>query len=88
MSCGVGRRHGLDPILLWLWCRLVATAPVRPLAWESPYMAGAALEKTKKYIYYTNPMVQYTLRVINNNDDDNELDLCPVSPTKVLSSAY
>ena len=50
MSCGVGRRHGLDPELLWFWCRLVATAPVRPLAWELPYAAGVALEdkKTKK----------------------------------------
>ena len=33
-----------DPSLLWLWCRLVATAPIRPLAWEPPYAAGAALE--------------------------------------------
>ena len=48
MSCGVGRRHGLDPTLLWLWHRLAATALIRPLAWESPYAAGAALEKTKR----------------------------------------
>ena len=25
-----------------------ATAPIRPLAWEPPHAAGAALEKTKK----------------------------------------
>ena len=52
MSCGVGRRHGLDLALLWLWCRLVATTLVRPLAWEPPYAAGVALkgqkEKNKK----------------------------------------
>ena len=48
MSCGVGRRHGLDPVLLWLWCRLVATAPIGPLAWESPYAKGSAQEKDKK----------------------------------------
>ena len=48
MSCGVGRRHGSDPEVLWLWRRLVATAPIRPLAWEPPYAAGAALEKAKK----------------------------------------
>ena len=24
--CGVGRRHSLDPALLWLWCRLAAAA--------------------------------------------------------------
>ena len=48
MSCGVGRRHGLDPTLLWLWYRPVATAPIRPLAWEPPYAEGAALEKAKR----------------------------------------
>ena len=32
-----------DPVLLWLWCRPAATAPIRPLAWESPYAAGVAL---------------------------------------------
>ena len=31
-----------------LWCRLVATAPIRPLAWEPPYAAGAALEMAKR----------------------------------------
>ena len=33
--------------MLWLWCRLAAAAPIRPLAWEPPYAAGAALENTK-----------------------------------------
>jgi len=47
MSCGVGGRCGSDPALLWLWCRPVATAPIRPLAWEPPYDMGAALGKTK-----------------------------------------
>ena len=44
---GVGCRHGLDPALLWLWCRPAATAPIRPLAWEPPYATGTALEKAK-----------------------------------------
>ena len=48
MSCGVGRKLGWDPVLLWLWCRPVATAPIRPLAWEPLCAAGVALEKTKK----------------------------------------
>ena len=26
LSCGVGRRHGLDPALLWLWGRQAVTA--------------------------------------------------------------
>ena len=42
-----GRRHGLDPTLLWLWCGPAATAQIQPLAWEPPYAAGAAL-KTKR----------------------------------------
>ena len=48
MSCGAGGRGGLDLVLLWLWQRLAATAPIGPLAWEPPYATGAALEKTKK----------------------------------------
>ena len=48
MSCGVGRGRGSDPVLLWLWRRLAATAPIQPLAWESPYATGAALEKAKR----------------------------------------
>ena len=48
VSCSVGCRHGSDPELLWLWRRPVATAPIRPLAWEPPYAVGAAQEKTKR----------------------------------------
>ena len=48
MSCGVGCRCGSDLIWLWLWYRLAAVAPIGPLAWESPYAAGAALKKKKK----------------------------------------
>jgi len=36
MSCGVGHRCSSDLVLLWLWCRPAATAPIRPLAWEPP----------------------------------------------------
>ena len=48
MGCGVGRRRGSDPMLLWLWRKLAATALIRPLAWEPPYAMGVALGKTKK----------------------------------------
>ena len=48
MSCSIGRRHSSDPALLWLWCGLAATAPIRPLAWEPPYAVGVALEKAKR----------------------------------------
>ena len=48
VGCGVGRRRGSDPELLWLWWRPLATAPIRPLAWDLPYSAGEALEKAKR----------------------------------------
>ena len=48
MSCGIGRRHGSDPMLLWFWHRPAATALIRPVAWEPPYDMGAALENPKK----------------------------------------
>ena len=50
MSCGVGYRRDLDPELLWLRCRQMATAPIRPLAWEPPYAVGVALKKKKRQI--------------------------------------
>ena len=48
VSCGVGHRRGSDLALLWLWCRPAAAAPIRPLAWDLPYTAGAALKREKK----------------------------------------
>ena len=49
MSGGVGRRHGLDPTLLWLWWRLAATATIiQPLALEPPYAVDATLKRQKK----------------------------------------
>ena len=48
VSCGVGRRHGSDLTLLWLWRRPVAIASIGSLAWEPPYVVGMALEKDKR----------------------------------------
>ena len=45
MSYGIGCRCGSDPLLLWLWHRLAATALTGPLAWEPPCAVGAALKK-------------------------------------------
>ena len=42
-------RHGSDPVLLWLWRRLAAAAPIPFLARESPY-AGATLKKKKLFL--------------------------------------
>ena len=48
MSCGVGRRRGSDPTLLWLWCRPAAIALFWPLAWEPPYAAATDLKRKKE----------------------------------------
>ena len=45
VSCGVGCRRGLDPMLLWPWRRPAAIAPIHPLAWEPPYAVGIALKR-------------------------------------------
>ena len=47
MSCGVGHRRSLDPVLLWLWCRPAATAPIRALTWKPPFATGVALKRQK-----------------------------------------
>ena len=64
MSCGVGRRCGSNPELLWLWLRPMATALIGPLAWEPPNVAGAALEKAKR-------QNKQTKKAIKNNKNDN-----------------
>ena len=47
MSCGVGCRHGSDPVWLWLWHRPAATALIQSLAWEPPYAALKTKQKQK-----------------------------------------
>ena len=47
MSYGVGCRLW-DLVLLWLWYKLAATAPIRPLAWETPNAMATALKTPKK----------------------------------------
>ena len=48
MSCSVGHRQGLDLVVVWLWYRLAAVAPIQPLALEFPYVAGEAVFKKKR----------------------------------------
>ena len=38
----------MDSVLLWLWHRPAATAPIGPLAWEPPHAVGVALKRQKK----------------------------------------
>ena len=37
-----------DLALLWLWYRLAAAAPIRPVAWELPYAMAATLKRKRK----------------------------------------
>ena len=37
-----------NPVLLWLWGGLAATALILPVAWELPYAVDAALKNKKK----------------------------------------
>ena len=48
VSFDVGHRHGLNLSCCGCGCRLVATAPIQPLAWEVPYAVGAALKKQQQ----------------------------------------
>ena len=47
-SCSVGHTCGLDPSLLWLWCRWAAAAPIPPLAWGTSISRGFSPKKTRK----------------------------------------
>ena len=48
VSCGIGHRCLLDLVLLWLWCRPVATATIWPVGWELPCAKGAAPKTWRK----------------------------------------
>ena len=52
MSCSVGQRLSLDLVWLWLWHRLAAAAPIRPLAWELSYATGATLKRPPKMQFF------------------------------------
>jgi len=43
----IGCRHGLDPVLLRLWCKSAAAALIQHLGWELPYATGAAIKRRK-----------------------------------------
>ena len=48
MTCGVGRRGGLDLTLLWLWCRPAATALIQLLDGNLHKPQAPSLKKKKK----------------------------------------
>ena len=61
MSCGVGRRHGSGPLLLWLWCRLAATARIWPPCLGTSICCGSSPKKNKrqKKKNYNLPVISY-----------------------------
>ena len=63
VSCGVGGRRGLDPVLLCLRCRPVATAQIQPFPWEIPYAAGVALTGKKKNLCL--PSISFSFKSIH-----------------------
>ena len=74
-------RSGSDPMLLWLWCRLAAAAPIRSLAWEPPYATGAALKSKKAEKNDTKG--KKLLFILNNF-----IKLFSRTPTSCLSSSF
>ena len=43
LSFGIGLRRGSDPTLLWLWCRPVAIALIRPPSLGTSHMLRGRL---------------------------------------------
>ena len=74
VSCGVGQRRGSGPGLLWLWCRLGAAAPTRPLAWELLYATGEALKTLEKKIKRENPGVPVMAQWLTNPTRNHEVE--------------
>ena len=76
MSCGMGCRCSSDLALLWLWHRPVATALIRPPAWELPYAMGMALKRqnkqTKKKIF-----INYTSQILETLSLESDSDSTP-----------
>ena len=71
LSCGVGCGCGLDPVLLWLWCRLAATASIGPLAWEPSYAVSLVLKSKKKErnVLGITVMAQWLMNPTNIHED-------------------
>ena len=70
VNCGVGNRCGSDPVLLWLWHRLVAVALLRPLAWELPYVTSVTLKmkEKKKRVQVSLPTGENVLELDRGHD--------------------
>ena len=54
-------------------CGLAAVAPISPLAWESLYAAGVALEKAKRKKNYSNKIIDSYIVIMLTNESLNSL---------------
>ena len=85
MSYGIGQRRGSNPQLLWLLCRLAATALIQLLAWESPYAAGVALKSKQKQKQKTVQFILYSVSTVSGTNEIHvpigatALELCDFS---------
>ena len=76
MSCGVGRICGLDPVLLWLWCRpTAASSDLTPSLGVSiyhrcsPEKQGKKKKKKKKVLYYFDCSEYFIAVFLKKNSD-------------------
>lgn len=78
VSSGAGHRWGSDLASLWLRHRLVATALIRPLAWEPPYAAVWPQKRQK----------DKTNKQTNKNPHQNTHQLSVPSPAHCKGNHY
>ena len=68
--------------MLWLWHRLAATAPIRPLAWEPPYAVGAALEKVKRQ-----KIINKKIKETTRDNKTHKCNLCSLIGLQIFTLA-
>ena len=68
MSCGVGHRRGLDPVLLWPWRKPAAAALIPPVAWELPYATDVALKKERKKTRFNRKAPNWNIKSAQSPD--------------------
>ena len=63
MSCGVGCRHGSDPVLLRLWWRPAATAVIGPQPgnFHVPWAWPPKKDKKKKCEHHSRSIIRFIL---------------------------
>ena len=71
MSCGVGHGWGLDPSLLWLWCRPAAAALIQTLSLGTSICHGCGPIKQKIKKLKLKLEKKHTTKIHNRKTDQN-----------------